>query len=196
MARTRPQHTAWILSLALGVMGLSSLARAETPNFHRAVLATLATAATQTTEAAADTPPPSLALDALCNLDDPIEWRVFRDYGAMFVAGNGSVRPARCAFQTEEGVAAFQAAVPTRTATVSGIRITLQEPAMNALLAAQAEARAAHLRITPADAHVAARRTFADTERLWRRYVGEALAAWVTRGRIRAAEALTAANAP
>lgn len=131
-----------------------------------------------------------------CDPDHPLQGRIFADYGAVFVAGRGVQRPPQCVFGSAEEVAAFQAGLHTRTETVEGVAITLQAAAMKALLAAVAEAQSKGLRITPNDHHVAAQRTYQDTERLWRSRVETALRHWVIRRKISREEAEQALALP
>ncbi len=115
----------------------------------------------------------------LCDADDAVERRLLAEYGAMYVA-DASVRvPPRCVFRSEEECARFQAEVEPRAAVVGDARIELQPAALDALLAARAEAQAHGLEITPRGGAEAARRSYADTLRLWESRVTPALAHWV-----------------
>ncbi len=121
---------------------------------------------------------------------------ILREYGAIFVAGSGAVVPSRCVFENEDEVAEFQKLLRTSTKSVGGIRITLQEPAMKALDAAIEEAAGKGLSITPRGGSRAAARSFAATKSLWDSRFLPGLAHWRGRGKITAAEAEEARNAP
>jgi hypothetical protein len=177
--------------LLLSLLG-GAAAHAEVADFRQAVAVALANAATTTSA-----PQPTVRnLDDVCRLDDPIEGRVFREYGAVFIAGQGSVLPSRCAYSSPNEVAQFQATLALETKRVGGVRLTLQAPAMADLLAAVAEAKAERMRITPADRRTAGLRTFAETSKLWRIRVKSALRHWVRRGRLARSEAKAVLGLP
>jgi hypothetical protein len=121
---------------------------------------------------------------------------VFEEYGAVFVAGGGATVPSKCIFSDESEVAAFQGGLKTRTSTIGGVRITLQEAAMDALLAARAEGRGLGLQITPRGTSSAGARGFAETKRLWDTRFLPGLEHWVKEGRISRGEARKAKEAP
>ncbi|HEV2801649.1 MAG TPA: hypothetical protein VGW12_14340 [Pyrinomonadaceae bacterium] len=118
-------------------------------------------------------------LEELCDVNDVVERRLLAEYGAMFVADERVRVPTRCVFRSEAECERFQAEVEPRAAVVGDARIELQPVALEALLAARAEAHAAGLEITPRGGVEAARRSYADTLRLWESRVTPALAHWV-----------------
>ncbi|HZG53236.1 MAG TPA: hypothetical protein VEZ40_13985 [Pyrinomonadaceae bacterium] len=119
--------------------------------------------------------------EALCDAKDGVERRLLAEYGAMFIADASLVRvPPRCVFRSEEECERFQAEVEPRAALIADARIELQPAALDALLAARAEAHAHGLEITPRGGAEAARRSYADTLRLWESRVTPALAYWVS----------------
>lgn len=140
------------------------------------------------------TPPPTAPrpnmLASIIDVDqkDPVQRRILADYGSMFVARNGAVPPPSLVFASAKEVDEWQAQVPMRRERMARFDIELQEPAMAALLAARDEARAKRLDITPRGAD-AARRSYADTVRLWTSRVEPALDHWVAKRRLPAAEA-------
>ncbi|MBA2378215.1 MAG: hypothetical protein H0V76_01415 [Blastocatellia bacterium] len=136
-----------------------------------------------------------LELKDVCPVDtNVVAHRVFKDYGAMYVA-NSTVRyPTKCVFSSEEEVAAFQNDIPTTLETVSGRAITLQTPAMIALKEAVAAAAKKRLTITPRGA-TAAKRGYADTFRIWNSRFEPGLNHWVRQGKITAADAIKARQA-
>jgi hypothetical protein len=119
--------------------------------------------------------------------NDPVQQRIFAEYGAVFAAGNGAVPPPRLVFATANEVSTWQAEVPTRRERLGRHTIELQAPAMEALLAARAEARARRLDITPRGSD-AARRSYEDTVKLWRSRVEPALDYWVGANRLAVSE--------
>lgn len=120
---------------------------------------------------------------------------VFREYGAVFVA-KGVTVPSKCIFANEAEVAAFQSKIETSTRNVGGTTITLQKPAMEALLAAREEARKAGLSITPRGGSNAASRSFATTVRFWNSRFHPGLEHWTRRGKITAKEESEIRKAP
>jgi hypothetical protein len=116
--------------------------------------------------------------EELCDLNDSAARRLLAEYGSIFVADDSVRVPPRCVFKDEAAVERFQRAAEPRVAAVGGVEIELQPAALEALLAACTEARAEGLRITPRDGAEAARRTYADTLRLWDSRVRPALEHW------------------
>lgn len=129
-----------------------------------------------------------IKLSDVCNVDeDIVAARVFADYGAIFVsafANPNAVRfPSKCVFDETEAQT-YQSKANPISYTLGGVQITLQKPAMDALLAAVKEAGQNNLRITPRGSSEAASRTYADTVRLWNSRFLPGLNHWVRRGRI------------
>lgn len=119
--------------------------------------------------------------EELCDASDMVERRLLAEYGAMFVATESVRVPPRCVFHSERECAQFQAEIEPAAAHLGDTRIELQRAALDALLAAREEARALGFDITPRDGAEAARRSYADTQRLWSSRVTPALAHWVER---------------
>jgi hypothetical protein len=129
--------------------------------------------------------------EELCDVRDAVERRLLAEYGAMFLA-DASVRvPPHCVFRSAEECERFQAEVEPRTAFIGDARVELQAAALDALLAARAEARddGHGLDITPRGGAEAARRSYADTLRLWESRVTPALAYWVAENALAPEEA-------
>lgn len=120
--------------------------------------------------------------------DDTVGWRLLAEYGAVLVARGGAVPPPVLVFTVEEEVNRWQASAETRRVKIGRFTIELQTPAMEALLAARAEARQRGLSITPADRD-AGRRTYAQTVELWKSRVHPGLDYWVRKGRLATEEA-------
>ena len=126
----------------------------------------------------------NISLSDICPPGDETARRVLEDYGAMFVAGDAVRPPPTCVFTSEERVQQFQAAAEPAGATIDGARIELQPAAMDALLKARRKANDEGLDITPRDGAEAARRSYADTLRLWNTRFLPALDHWQKQGRL------------
>jgi hypothetical protein len=124
------------------------------------------------------------AIEDICPPDDPIARRVLHDYGAMFVAHETVMPPPMCVFADEDAVTQFHKAAGRATATIAGAVIELQPAAMTGLLRARAAALDEGLNITPRDGAEAARRSYADTVRLWNSRFFPALDHWIRAGRL------------
>ncbi len=136
-----------------------------------------------------------IRLDEVCDVDnDKVSARVFREYGAMFIAGNGVRFPVKCVFANDSEAQMYQNSANPKTQNIGGTTITLQEPAMNALLEAIAEAQKRNLRITPRGGSIAAKRSYQDTVDLWYSRFNPALSYWTNKGKISRREAETAKN--
>lgn len=143
-----------------------------------------------------------IALSEICDLNDPVEERVFREYGAIWVGNNdafaafkqaingNSIRfVASCMFDNETELALYQSNVASKSLNVGGTTIELQSAAMDALVEARREAASLGLAITPRGGSTAAKRTFEDTRRLWNSRFLPGLDHWTARGRISAKDA-------
>jgi hypothetical protein len=126
-------------------------------------------------------------LESVCDLNDAVGKRILEDYGAIFVAGAKVNAPPVCVFTSEEQVRQFQQAGAVAQ-NFGSVTIELQPEAMKALLAARAEAQQQGFDITPRGAE-AAKRSYADTVRLWESRFTPALAYWQQKGRLSAAQA-------
>ena len=136
-------------------------------------------------------------LSTACPIDD--DWvaaRVFREYGAMYVAEKPAVVPSRCIVESDVELLALQRTLNPRTETIEGVAVTLQEPALNALIRARADAEKLGLAITPRDGPLASARTYTQTVELWRSRFEPGLDHWVQKGRIKAAEAAEVRDLP
>jgi hypothetical protein len=111
------------------------------------------------------------------------EARLLQAYGAVLKAGNGVILPPAIQFANEDAVTNWQAGIPAEKATIGGVTIELQTPAMQALLAAREDLQKIKLDVRPARRD-AARRSFADTERLWKQRVEPGLYHWYKRKKI------------
>lgn len=138
-----------------------------------------------------------IKLEEVCPVDaDVVAARVFADYGAIFVAGNGVLFPTKCVFLNEAEVFNYQNAAKPKEATLGGTSIELQEPAMDALLAAVKEAAQKNLKITPRGGSISARRSYEDTTRLWNSRFNPGLAHWQKVGKISRQDAQAARAMP
>lgn len=119
---------------------------------------------------------------------DSVGQKLLREYGSMFVARGGATPPSKVVFKDETEVSAFQASLKTEREQIGGFQMELQAAAMTALQKAIKEAESAKLRITPRAAD-SARRTYDETVGLWASRVDPALKYWVSKGRIKQADA-------
>jgi hypothetical protein len=129
------------------------------------------------------------SIDDVCPPDDQVARRVLHDYGAMFVGAESILPPPLCVFTNEDQVARFQKRAGFTPAKIDDAVIELQPAAMSALLLARAEAAAEGLEISPRDGAEAARRSYADTVRLWNSRFLPALEHWTRRHRLTAEQA-------
>jgi hypothetical protein len=123
-------------------------------------------------------------IDAICPADDSAARRVLHDYGAMFVGSKNILPPPVCVFTSEDEVTKFQKAAGWAGAKIGHEVIELQPAAMTGLLKARAAARAEGLDISPRDGAEGARRSYADTVRLWNSRFLPALDHWQSVGRL------------
>jgi hypothetical protein len=138
-----------------------------------------------------------IRLEEICPVNtDVVAARVFADYGAIFIAGNGVLFPTKCVFVNENEVFTYQNSAKPKAATLGGTSIELQEPAMDALLAAVKEAAQKNLKITPRGGSIAARRSYEDTARLWNSRFNPGLAHWQKMGKISRQDAEAAKAMP
>jgi hypothetical protein len=129
------------------------------------------------------------SIDDICPSDDQVARRVLHDYGAMFVGVESVLPPPRCVFTNEDQVAHFQKEAGLAAATIGDAVIELQPAAMSGLLQARAAAHAEGLEISPRDGAEAARRSYADTVRLWNSRFLPALEHWTRADRLSAQQA-------
>ena len=127
-----------------------------------------------------------MKVETLCDVHDAVARRLLAEYGAMFLATERVRVPDVCVFRSATEVDEFQRQAQPGTAVIGDASVELQPAALAALLAARAEAQAAGLDITPRDGAEAARRSYADTLRLWSSRVEPALAHWLAGGCITA----------
>ena len=136
-------------------------------------------------------------LTDICAIDtQPIAERVFREYGAVFVATESVIMPPRCIFASEPEVSDFQELLKTEVINVGRTPIALQKAAALALKAAVDEAESLGKRITALDGVIAGRRNYGDTLRIWNSRFFRALDHWVAKGKITRTEANYAASLP
>jgi hypothetical protein len=121
-------------------------------------------------------------------VDDEVGTRLLACYGAVFVARGGATPPPVLVFPDEESVARWQSSVKTDRVEINKTVIELQSPALRALMEARLAARMSKLDITPRGTD-AARRTYADSVKLWTSRVRPGLSHWVKQGRLDQREA-------
>lgn len=135
-------------------------------------------------------------LEKICPSGNGVADRVFREYGAIFVAHTGGIPPPTCIFENEQGIQIYQAMAEPYEARVGGVNIVLQKAALESLLAAESEAAKDRLSITPRGGSAAATRTYVKTLELWRSRFVPALNHWVGRRRITRVDAVAAQQMP
>lgn len=170
--------------LSFGLFTIQTSAQ-ETPNFKDLLTRTLSQSkrANQT----------GIKLSEVCNVDeDIVAARVFADYGAMFVAAlanpTGIKFPNNCILDSK-GVQTYQQKASPTIQSIGRVQITLQKPAMDALLDAIAEAKQKNLVISPRGGSESASRSYEDTTRLWNSRFLPGLNYWVKKGKIRREDA-------
>jgi hypothetical protein len=124
----------------------------------------------------------NMTLNDIHNEADSLEARLLADYGAVFLTK--AVPPPAVMFKSDAEVDGFQTKAGVEAETMAGARIELQPDAMRALVAAQAEATGAGLKITPRDGSEAGRRRFKDTFRLWKSRFDPAIEYWKKKGKL------------
>lgn len=124
------------------------------------------------------------SIEDICPPDDQVARRVLHDYGAMFVGADSILPPPLCVFTGGDQVARFQKEAGLTAATIGDAVIELQPAAMSALLGARAVAHVEGLEISPRDGAEAARRSYADTVRLWNSRFWPALDHWTRAGKL------------
>jgi hypothetical protein len=133
---------------------------------------------------------PGLKFEDVCKIDsDYISKTVFSAYGAAFLVSEGARTPGSCFYENDADVQRYQKSTKYTSTVIDGTVIELQEPAMTALLNAINEAKAENRSISPLDGPSAARRSYADTVRIWNSRFYPALAYWVGKGKIKPEEA-------
>lgn len=131
-----------------------------------------------------------LKLASVCPVDNNVvARRVFKDYGAMFIADSTVKFPSKCVFESDEDVLAFQNTIKSTTKIINGTSITLQEEAMKAFQVARAEGAEAGVNITARGGASASKRSYADTARIWKSRFDPALKYWIGKGKIKATDA-------
>ena len=131
-----------------------------------------------------------LKLADVCPVDsNPVAFRVFQEYGAMFVSSSDVKYPSKCVFENEKQVTDFQAKVKTKTLRVGNTTVELQSAAMDALIKARAAAARRGLSISPRGGSTSSKRGYGDTHRIWISRFEPALKHWTARGAISAAAA-------
>lgn len=121
---------------------------------------------------------------SFCNLDEELEGRILREYGALFLASSRVKIPSRCVFSNEGEVTTFQDSTSVMIQEIAGTKVELQTEAMKAYLDAREEALKQGLDITPRGGEEASRRSFADTLRLWNSRFEPACEYWKQKGRL------------
>ena len=156
----------------------------DTPNFYEYVETRIGNLLSQNKKK-----PAGFSLQVICPTESNFAaQRVFEEYGAVFVGQNGIALPQACIYESDEAVQNYQAQANQKTENIGGISVTLQTPAMNALLEARTEALKNRLSITPRGS-IGSKRSYSQTLTLWNSRFSPALNYWVKRGKISRQEA-------
>lgn len=138
-----------------------------------------------------------LSLEDICPIDtDSVAKRIFIEYGAIFVAESRVNFPTRCIFDNQTEVEIYQNNSVSETVIIGGTLITLQKPAMDALLEARMEAAESNLQITPRGGSTAGKRSYDDTARFWNSRLYSALDYWSAKGKLSRQQVFEAQNLP
>ncbi|MEP7038472.1 MAG: hypothetical protein ABI891_09015, partial [Acidobacteriota bacterium] len=138
-----------------------------------------------------------ISLQDICPIDtDSVARRIFIEYGAIFVADSRVYFPTRCIFENQNDIENYQNNAVSETIIIGGISITLQKPAMEALLEARKEAAESNLQITPRGGSTAGKRSYDDTARFWSSRFYPALDYWSAKGKISKQEVFEVRNLP
>jgi hypothetical protein len=136
------------------------------------------------------------SIEDICPPDDLVAQRVLHDYGAMFVGTDQVLPPPLCVFSSEDQVERFQKEAGWSLGQFGEAMIELQPAAMTALLQARDVAHAEGLEVSPRDGAEAARRSYADTVRLWNSRFLPALDHWTRVDRLSETQAERLRNLP
>lgn len=118
----------------------------------------------------------------------PVELRLLREYGSVFVAKGGVTAPNTVVFKDESEVSGFQSGSVTKIRRIGAYDMELQAAAMDALTTAVSDAAAAGFSISPRDTD-SAKRGYDETVELWKSRVEPALEHWTAQGRITQSDA-------
>jgi hypothetical protein len=136
------------------------------------------------------------SIEDICPPEDQVARRVLHDYGAMFVSADIVLPPPLCVFASEAEVERFQKEAGWAAGAIGDAVIELQPAAMTALLQAREVARTEGLEISPRDGAEAARRSYADTVRLWNSRFLPALDHWTRADKLSESQAERLRNLP
>lgn len=123
-----------------------------------------------------------LLLTSVVNGANPVEERLFEEYGAVFLTK--AKPPLKVMFEDETEVAGFQSSAGIASEIMEGETIELQPAAMEKLIEARAHAEKNGLTISPRDGAEAGRRSFEQTILLWQSRFEPALEHWNKQGRL------------
>lgn len=138
----------------------------------------------------------NISFSKVCPIySDWVAARIFSEYGAMFIAEDGIRPPESCIYDNEADLARFQSSLDQAAAAIGGVVVTLQRPAMAALVKALQAAAKVGLTITPRGGAAASARSYSTTVRLWNSRFDPGLNYWTRRGKITSADAAAARRA-
>lgn len=127
-----------------------------------------------------------LTIAGVVDESNPVEKRVFQEYGAVFLTK--ATPPNKMMFTSETEVSAFQSKAGSGSANIGGTTVELQAAAARALESAANEAKQQGLKITPRDPKDSAKRSYAHTLDLWNGRVDKACEHWKGKGKLTGAQ--------
>lgn len=130
----------------------------------------------------------NLSVEDIYDENDAVESRILREYGAIFLAHESVLPPSAAMFKDEKSVKSFCRKADKKKVRIDGTMIELQSAALENLLKAREEAQSKNLNISPRGGAEAARRDFADTQRLWDSRFLPACKYWKEKGKLSAAQ--------
>lgn len=120
----------------------------------------------------------------ICDETDFVQLRLLNEYGSVFIVSEAVVPPPVCIFTNTKAVEKFQQGIFKASAQIEETYIELQTIAMEQYKKAREEALKKNLDITPRGGTESARRSFADTVRLWKSRFNPACEHWLKEGRL------------
>lgn len=119
---------------------------------------------------------------------DEVLNKIFKAYGAVYVARGGVTPPKTVVFKDEAEVSAYQNTLQVSKENIGGVSVELQSPAMQNLKEAISDAKQNGLTITPRNAD-SSRRNYNATVENWASRVKPGLDHWVKSGKLSQADA-------
>lgn len=136
-----------------------------------------------------------VSIAAVCPHDDLVQAVILQKYGSIFAADRAVKLPTHALFEKPSEARAFQKSLQLKRIYAEGYPVVLQRAALESFTAAEKEASAAHLKITPVG-DIASLRSYEVTAMIWQRYLEKGLQFWVARHKLTAAQARAVLASP